>query len=67
MRRQLITEGDPELKEKLKVIKDKLKDKAEDFVINEIFTVVRSAGYSYGIIIINELVKNMHHATSVGH
>jgi len=60
-------EGDPELKEKLKAIKDKLKDKAEDFVINEIFTVVRSAGYSYGIIIINELAKNMHHATSVGH
>jgi hypothetical protein len=58
-------EGDPELKEKLKTIKDKLKDKAEDFVINEIFTIVRTTGYTYGVIIINEVVKNIHHAASV--
>lgn len=58
-------EGDPELKEKLKTIKDKLKDKAEDFVINEIFTIVRTTGYTYGVIIINEVVKNIHHAANV--
>jgi hypothetical protein len=40
-------EGEPALKEKLKTIKDKLKDKAEDFVINEIFKIVRTTGYTY--------------------
>ena len=58
-------EGDPELKEKLKQIKDKIKDEAEDFVINEIFEIVKTTGYAYGIIIINEVVKNIHHAANV--
>lgn len=52
-------EADSDL-EKLKSIKEKFKDKAEDFVINEIFKVVRTTGYTYGIIIINELAKNIH-------
>lgn len=59
------SEAEPELKEKLKTIKDKLKDKAEDFVINEIFDIVKTTSYTYGVIIINEVVKNVHHAANV--
>lgn len=58
-------EADSDLNEKLKSIKEKFKDKAEDFVINEIFTVVRTTGYTYGIIIVNELAKNIHHTANV--
>jgi vacuolar-type H+-ATPase catalytic subunit A/Vma1 len=58
-------QADSWAKEEFKKLKAKLKDKGEDEVISEIFNVVRKTGYYYGIIIINEIIKNMHHLTGM--
>jgi DNA-binding MarR family transcriptional regulator len=52
------------VKEEFKKLKAKLRDKAEDEVIGEIFAAVRRTGYYYGIITINEIIKNLHHVTT---